>query len=66
VVGRGAFFAKHILRGDATIAKEMYWNVCTEARDVFRPGGAESLRHLAWLASGFLLYPLARLTGNHE
>jgi glycosyltransferase involved in cell wall biosynthesis len=66
VVGKGAFFAKYILAGDPQIAKEMYWNMRTEARDVFRPGGAESLRRLAWLASGFLRYSLARLTARHN
>jgi GT2 family glycosyltransferase len=57
MVGRGAFFAKHIWQRDSKIAREMYWNVRSEARDVFRQGGWESLRHLVWLASGFFRYP---------
>jgi cellulose synthase/poly-beta-1,6-N-acetylglucosamine synthase-like glycosyltransferase len=65
-VGRGAFFAKHVLQGDSRIAREMYWNVRTEIRDVVRPGRTESLRHLAWLASGFFRYSLARITGARK
>jgi glycosyltransferase involved in cell wall biosynthesis len=64
VVGKGAFFAKYVLSGDTRIAKEMYWEVRSGARDVFRSGGGRSLRHLAWLATGFLKYPLARLSGR--
>ncbi len=60
MVGKGALFAKYIWQGDSKMAREMYWIVRTEGRDVFRPGGWESLRHLAWLAIGFFRYPPVR------
>ena len=64
VIGKGAFFAKYVLSGDTKIAKEVYWNLRADARDLFRAGSGESLSRLVWLMIGFWRYPLARLSTN--
>ena len=54
-VGRGAFFAKHVLHGDAALRRTIRWEIQSEIRSFFHGDGA-SLRRLGWLASGFLHY----------
>jgi len=58
-VGRGAFFAKHVLHGDPTLTRTIRWEIQSEVRSFFHGDGA-SLRRLGWLASGFLRYSLIR------
>jgi len=58
-VGRGAFFAKHVLDGDAALTRTIRWEIQSEIRNFFH-GEVASLRRLGWLASGFLRYSFIR------
>ncbi len=60
VVGRGAFYAKHILRGDRDIVKAMYWELHEDRRSLFDRGDPLRWRHPRWLLEGFLRYTLMR------
>jgi len=60
IVGRGAFFAKHFLHGEAALQRTIRWEVQSEIRSFFGGDGA-SLRRLGWLASGFLRYSFLRV-----
>jgi GT2 family glycosyltransferase len=57
VIGRGAFYAKHILQGDGAVLKLAYWETRNTLRSllrdaaVLRPVRAQTTR-LAWLARG--------------
>jgi hypothetical protein len=58
-VGRGAFFAKHVLHKDAALRRTIRWEIQSEIRS-FLHGEAASLRRLGWLVSGFLRYSFLR------
>ncbi len=60
VVGRGAFYAKHVLGRDGQAAREMYWEMTKGLADLFHPADELGWRFLAWLLKGFLGYCLLR------
>ena len=57
IIGRGAFYAKHIARGDRTVLRLAYWKALNTVKRLAgssfarRPAGNE-WRRLAWLARG--------------
>ncbi len=56
-VGRGAFYAKHMLRGDRFAARLMFWTLRSRWRQVRRGGGlAWASRSSGWLLAGFLRF----------
>jgi glycosyltransferase involved in cell wall biosynthesis len=61
-MGRGAFFAKQILKGDWLILRRMYWELWSETRNLFGEGGRSSAKVLSWLISGFCTYCLIRVS----
>ncbi len=60
-VGRGAFFAKHVLHGGPALTRTIRWEIQSEIRNFFHGEGA-SLRRLGWLASGFFRYLFLRVS----
>jgi glycosyltransferase involved in cell wall biosynthesis len=60
-VARGAVYAKHILQGDRTLARKMYWELGTICRRMFHRNGGQSLHSVVWLLSGGLRYSVIRL-----
>jgi cellulose synthase/poly-beta-1,6-N-acetylglucosamine synthase-like glycosyltransferase len=58
-VGRGAFFAKHVLHGGAALRRTIRWEIQSEIRSLLH-GDSGSLRRLGWLMSGFLRYAFLR------
>jgi glycosyltransferase involved in cell wall biosynthesis len=59
-MGRGAFFAKQILKRDWLILRTMYWELRSETRSLFGQRGQPSAKQLSWLLSGFYNYCLIR------
>jgi glycosyltransferase involved in cell wall biosynthesis len=59
-MGRGAFFAKQILKRDWLILRMMYWEVRSETRNLFVKKGQSSAQQLSWLLAGFRTYCLIR------
>lgn len=61
-IGRGAFYAKHLLSGDVFAAKLMYWTVASRARLFLRGRHvAQICRTTGWLIAGFTSYILYRI-----
>jgi glycosyltransferase involved in cell wall biosynthesis len=60
-IGRGAFYAKHFLRGDLGALKLVYWEIYGLWRDAWNPHVPINWRHKRWLCAGFLGYVAARL-----
>jgi glycosyltransferase involved in cell wall biosynthesis len=60
LLGRGAFYAKHVLRGDKQVARAMYWELDELARALFRKNSRHGWRPMAWLFTGFVGYLLLR------
>lgn len=60
-VGRGAFFAKHILGGDALMARVMYWELDNGFQALLSRTGKFRWRHPVWLLKGFLGYCWVRV-----
>lgn len=60
VVGRGAFYAKHILHGDFLALREMYWELVTDLREIWRRQSRLGWRGTTWLLKGFFGYCLMR------
>ena len=60
VLGRGAFYAKHILRGDRKAAQCMYWEMWEIFRDLFERKYQTGWKQLLWLLTGFVAYSLVR------
>lgn len=60
VLGRGAFYAKHILRGDRKAAQCMYWEIWEIFRDLFERKYQTGWKQLPWLLTGFVGYSLLR------
>jgi glycosyltransferase involved in cell wall biosynthesis len=59
-MGRGAFFAKQILKRDWLILRTTYWELWSETRNLFGRRRQSSAQHLSWLLSGFYTYCLLR------
>ena len=59
-MGRGAFFAKQILKRDRLILGMMYWELRSETRNLFGERWQSSAQQLSWLLSGFFTYSLIR------
>lgn len=59
-MGRGAFFAKQILKRDWLILRMMYWELRSETRNLFVKKGQSSAQQLYWLLAGFRTYCLIR------
>jgi glycosyltransferase involved in cell wall biosynthesis len=59
-MGRGAFFAKQILKCDWLILRTTYWELWPETRNLFGRRRQSSAQHLSWLLSGFYTYCLLR------
>ena len=60
IMGRGAFYAKHILRGDLTVARAMYWEIGGALRALRQGRHDLGWKHIGWLLQGFLHYPIHR------
>lgn len=60
IIGRGAFYAKHSLRRDKTVIKEMYWELLKGWRGLFDRDNDLGWNHLRWLLNGILRYSLMR------
>lgn len=61
-IGRGAFYAKYLLRGDTYAARLIYWTIAWRARQILQ--GKDAIRHattILGLARGFLAYTGFRL-----
>jgi glycosyltransferase involved in cell wall biosynthesis len=61
LVGRGAFYAKHVLRRDGTAARGIYWELREASRALFERKDRLGWRHGFWLLSGFLRYSMFKL-----
>lgn len=59
-MGRGAFFAKQILKRDKLILRMMYWELRSETRNLFGKSWQSSAQQISWLISGFCAYCLIR------
>jgi glycosyltransferase involved in cell wall biosynthesis len=60
-IGRGAFYAKHILSGDMVAAKLMYWTIGSRIRQFLCGKNMMWVcRTSAWLLSGFVGYAAYR------
>jgi glycosyltransferase involved in cell wall biosynthesis len=62
VTGRGAFYAKHVLRGDSMVARACYWELISACRSLFDRRDDLGWRYLAWLLKGFVGYGFMALT----
>jgi len=58
LIARGAIYAKHILRRDKRVAKEMYWDL--SLTDLRWLANRNSRRDKTWMLKGFGTYVLAR------
>ncbi len=58
IVGRGAFYAKHVLRKDGGVARASYWEFLSAWRSLFDRKDDLGWRHLVWLLKGFVGYGL--------
>ena len=63
LVGRGAFYAKHIWAGDRTAARHLYWELRTAGAELFRGRDGLGWRYLTWLLGGFGAYSLRLVVG---
>ncbi len=63
VLGRGAFYAKHILRGDASVCRQMYWELANYLRPLREKSGVDWASFLL-LWKGFFGYAVFGLFQN--
>jgi len=61
ILGRGAFYAKHALRRDMTVIKEMYWELLKARRALFDRHDELGWRYMIWMLRGIVGYGLLRL-----
>jgi glycosyltransferase involved in cell wall biosynthesis len=62
-IGRGAFYAKHLLSGDMFAARLMYWTISSRMRLFFRGRNmAGCCRNTGYLIGGFLAYVAYRVS----
>lgn len=58
VMGRGAFFAKQILRRDLLVPRMFYWELRSEIRNLSNEGDKAGAQRVFWLLRGFCTYCL--------
>lgn len=56
ILGRGAFYAKHVLCRDWRVARALYWELISAWHSLFDRQDHLGWRHMAWLVKGFLGY----------
>jgi len=62
IYGRGAFYAKYVLKGDSLASRHMYWELRSSLRTLTAGEKRLGWRHPLWLLKGFLQYAWFRLS----
>jgi glycosyltransferase involved in cell wall biosynthesis len=62
LIGRGAFYARHVLRADLAVGRAIYWEMRTLLFDLLRRKERRDWQQLSWLLRGLFGYAFMKVT----